>query len=107
TQGRGAARRLSAAGVGVRLVGPGDPLGPAALRGVDLVVDAAYGTGFVDRGAATSKAWRPFDAADVAVLAVDIPSGADGLTGAAVAGVAAARRTVTFAAAKPGLLLLP
>ena len=42
--GRVAARRLSEAGVGVRLVGPGDPLGPAALGGVDLVIDAAYGT---------------------------------------------------------------
>ena len=64
------------------------------------MVDAAYGTGFVDRGT-----WRPFDPGDVPVLAVDIPSGVDGLTGVATGGVAAAQRTVTFAAAKPGLLL--
>ena len=48
-------------------------------------------------GAATS-ATRP-------VLAVDIPSGVDGLTGEAARGVLAADRTVTFAALKPGLLL--
>ena len=38
------------------------------------------------------------------VLAVDIPSGVDGLTGEAGRGVLAADRTVTFAALKPGLL---
>lgn len=105
--GRVAARRLAGAGAAVRVVAPDEPLGPPALRGVDLVIDAAYGTGFVDRGTAGATGWRPFDPAGVPVLAVDIPSGVDGLTGGAVAGVAAARGTVTFAAAKPGLLLLP
>ena len=38
------------------------------------------------------------------VLAVDIPSGVDGLTGEAGRGVLPADRTVTFAALKPGLL---
>jgi NAD(P)H-hydrate epimerase len=38
------------------------------------------------------------------VLAVDIPSGVDGLTGVAGGWPAAAIRTVTFAALKPGLL---
>ena len=38
------------------------------------------------------------------MLAVDIPSGVDGLTGEAGRGVLAADRTVTFAALKPGLL---
>jgi NAD(P)H-hydrate epimerase len=41
------------------------------------------------------------------VLAVDIPSGVDGLTGAARDGAVRADRTVTFAALKPGLLLHP
>ena len=43
----------------------------------------------------------------VPVLAVDIPSGVDGLTGAAGPGAVRADRTVTFAALKPGLLFLP
>ena len=39
------------------------------------------------------------------MLAVDIPSGVDGLTGAAGRAPCCAARTVTFAALKPGLLL--
>jgi len=39
------------------------------------------------------------------VLAVDIPSGVDALTGAAGPGVLAADRTVTFEAIKPGLIV--
>ena len=63
---------------------------------VDLVVDAAYGTGL----------GRPFEApsVDAPVLAVDLPSGLDGLTGEPMGRPLAARRTVTFAAIKPGLL---
>ncbi|MGH9279451.1 MAG: NAD(P)H-hydrate dehydratase, partial [Acidimicrobiales bacterium] len=71
---------------------------PDHLPRCDLVVDAAYGTGF--RG--------DYDAPDPAgapVLAVDIPSGVNGLTGEAGAGAVRAVRTVTFAALKPGLLL--
>jgi NAD(P)H-hydrate epimerase len=95
--GRVAARLLARRGARVRLVGPGDPIGdggPAA----DLVVDAAFGTGF--RGT--------YDAADlppgVPVLAVDIPSGVAGDTGVASGRVLPAVRTVTFVAAKPGLV---
>ena len=43
----------------------------------------------------------------VPVLAVDIPSGVDGLTGARLGAPAPAARTVTFAALKPGLLIEP
>ena len=47
----------------------------------------------------------PGAARDSPVLAVDIPSGVDGLTGEAHGRPWAADRTVTFAALKPGLLL--
>ena len=62
----------------------------------DLVIDAAYGTGF--RGT-----WEPPDAGGAAVLAVDIPSGVDGLTGAAEGPVLAGRphRDVRGAEAGP------
>ena len=43
----------------------------------------------------------------LSVLAVDIPSGVDGLTGRAPGDVLAADATVTFAALKPGLVLPP
>ncbi len=95
--GRDAARRLRRRGVRVIEVDAADA--PPALPAADLVIDAAYGTGF--RGT-----WRAPDT-DAPVLAVDIPSGVDGLTGVASERVLAAERTVTFAALKPGLLLSP
>jgi ADP-dependent NAD(P)H-hydrate dehydratase / NAD(P)H-hydrate epimerase len=96
--GRAAARRLGRRGVSVRIVEAADV--PARLDGADLVIDAAYGTGF--RGS-----WDAPHPGDAMVLAVDIPSGVDGLTGEAGDGVLHADRTVTFAALKPGLLLPP
>ncbi len=72
---------------------------PDHLPAADLVIDAAYGTGF--RGA-----WAA-PATGAPVLAVDIPSGVDGLTGAVAGTSLAAVRTVTFAALKPGLVLAP
>jgi len=92
--GRVAAARLRARGARVEVVEPG----VASLPRCDLVVDAAYGTGF-------HGTWSPpVLEGDPLVLAVDIPSGVDGLTGAADGDVLRADRTVTFAALKPGLL---
>ena len=98
--GRVAARRLEARGAKVMVVPAGspDPIGKQGLQ-IDLVIDAAYGTGF--RG--TYEA--PPVASGVPVLAVDIPSGVAGDTGVAQGRPLAAVRTVTFVAAKPGLLM--
>ena len=95
--GRDAARRLRRRGVRVIEV---DAHGaPSMLPSADLVIDAAFGTGFRgDWSAPESSA---------PVLAVDIPSGVDGLTGSESERVLRAERTVTFAALKPGLLLPP
>jgi ADP-dependent NAD(P)H-hydrate dehydratase / NAD(P)H-hydrate epimerase len=93
--GRAAAARLARRGVRVEVV---DAAGvPDRLPAADLVVDAAYGTGF--RGA-----WDAPDPGGAPVLAVDVPSGVDGLTGEVGGRAMAAVRTVTFAALKPGLL---
>jgi NAD(P)H-hydrate epimerase len=95
--GRVAAARLRRRGVGVRVVdagAAGDGLPPC-----DIVVDAAYGTGF--RG----EYRAPEVPAGALVVAVDIPSGVSGDTGEAAAGAVRADDTVTFAALKPGLLL--
>jgi len=98
--GRDAAARLARRGVKVQVVPAGSPVG--RLPGPpDLVIDAAYGTGF--RG--TYQAPPVGDG--VPVLAVDIPSGVAGLTGAVSGLPSPARRTVTFAALKPGLLFPP
>jgi ADP-dependent NAD(P)H-hydrate dehydratase / NAD(P)H-hydrate epimerase len=96
--GRAAAARLRRRGVRARVV---DAAGaPAALPASDLVIDAAYGTGF--RGEYT-----PPDPGGAPVLAVDIPSGVDGATGSAHGHPLPAEVTVTFAALKPGLLFPP
>lgn len=97
--GREAARRLRARGVRVVEI---DALSlPESLPSADLVIDAAFGTGF--RG----EYRAPIVADDVSVLAVDIPSGVDGLTGGTSERVLAADATITFAALKPGLLFGP
>lgn len=96
--GRVAAALLEARGVKVRVF-DADRC-PHPLPPCHLVVDAAYGTGF--RGT-----WQPPEVGGAAVLAVDITSGVDGLTGGAQPGVWRADRTVTFQALKPGLLLQP
>ena len=95
--GREAARRLRRRGVRVTEVDVGDH--PRRLPDADLVIDAAFGTGF----------HGDYDApeADAPVLACDIPSGVDGRTGTVAGRALSAERTVTFAALKPGLLLSP
>jgi NAD(P)H-hydrate epimerase len=96
--GRSAARRLRRRGVHVEVLAAADA--PGVLPPADLVIDAAYGTGF--RGSYDAP-----EAGRAPVLAVDIPSGVSGLTGEAGGRVLPATRTVTFAALKPGLLLEP
>jgi NAD(P)H-hydrate epimerase len=92
-----------------RWAGPvGAPPDAEDCAGAELIIDALFGAGLS----------RPLDgiAAEVVaslanahpeVLAVDVPSGLDGNTGAARGPVVAADRTVTFCRAKPGHLLLP
>ena len=88
-----------------------EPCRPAVFRRAGLphiVIDGLLGTGF-------SGALRP-DALELVrtvnalpnqpfVLALDIPSGLDGRTGLAMPEAIKAKATVSFAAAKPGLVL--
>jgi len=108
--GRVAARLLRAWGVRVDLLDVGSSFdrGAAArvLARADLFVDAMFGTGF--RGVLEGDAaWIARAAAASRVLAVDIPSGVDGLTGATRGPAVRADSTVTFAYKKPGLLFEP
>ncbi|HEY4377962.1 MAG TPA: NAD(P)H-hydrate epimerase, partial [Acidimicrobiales bacterium] len=95
--GRAAARLLARRGVRCTVVDAA--AGIERLPPCHLVIDAAYGTGF--RGSFTG----PELVEPTPVVAVDIPSGVSGLTGEASGTPWRARRTVTFAALKPGLLL--
>lgn len=74
-----------------------------------LVIDALFGAGLtrpLSGLAAELVAWA--EAGNAAVLAVDVPSGIDGTSGAVVGEVAVhATSTVTFFRRKPGHLLMP
>ena len=126
--GFAAARRLAAAGWPVRVGllgerqalrgdarehaerwrGDVEPLSPALLDSAGVVIDAIFGAGLT----------RPLDGmarmvvemtakCGLPVVAVDVPSGLDGGTGAVLGAAAPATITVTFFRKKPGHLLLP
>ena len=91
-----------------RWSGPIRPLDAELLAGEPLVVDALFGAGLA----------RPIEGAPAALIeainaraldcvAVDMPSGVDGNTGAVLGAAPRCRLTVTFFRAKPGHLLLP
>jgi hydroxyethylthiazole kinase-like uncharacterized protein yjeF len=78
------------------------------LGRADVAVDALFGTGFrgmPEGGPATAIA--ALNASEAPVVAVDIPSGLDGATGTIAGDAVQADLTVTFGAAKTGIVLLP
>ena len=80
----------------------------ADLSRADVSVDAVFGTGF--RGLPEDEwadAIDELNRSDVPVVAVDIPSGVEGETGAVRGSAVVADLTVTFGAAKVGAVLLP
>lgn len=100
------ALRGDAAGAAAGWTGPVEPATPSLLEGAPLVVDALFGAGLA----------RPLDGAALAlvramdgltVVAVDVPSGVHGDSGAIVGAAPAAALTVTFFRPKPGHLLMP
>ena len=95
--GRVAAAALARRGARVEVVDAA--VAPPRLSDCDLVIDAAYGTGF--SGSYDAPQIPP----GTAVLAVDIPSGVNGDTGEMPGRALAAARTLTFAALKRGLLM--
>ncbi|HMK87299.1 MAG TPA: NAD(P)H-hydrate dehydratase [Steroidobacteraceae bacterium] len=84
-----------------------EPLSAQLLEGAELVVDALFGSGL---GRPLSSDVLPtLEAAArraLPVIAVDVPSGLEGDTGASL-GAIAAECTVTFTRKKPGHVLLP
>jgi NAD(P)H-hydrate epimerase len=123
-----AARRLAEQGFRVRLAllgdrsalkgdaaamaelwrGPLEPVGGAGIRDCDLIIDGLFGAGLsrAITGPA-AEAIAAVNASGLPVLAIDVPSGLDGSSGAATGPVITAARTITFFRRKPGHLLLP
>jgi hydroxyethylthiazole kinase-like uncharacterized protein yjeF len=88
--------------------GPVEPATPANLNAADLIVDALFGAG-LDRpvsGGALAMI-EAINATSVPVLAVDLPSGINGTSGAVMGAAVQASETVTFFRRKPGHVLLP
>jgi hydroxyethylthiazole kinase-like uncharacterized protein yjeF len=89
-------------------VTPADPEGLAAGDPSDLVIDALFGAGLdrpvdgLPRAMIESMNVQP-----APILAVDLPSGISGTSGAVMGTAVKASRTVTFFRKKPGHLLLP
>ena len=106
------ALRGDAAIAAARWVGPVVALDQLQIEAADLVVDALFGAGLardVDGAAHAAISRVNAYAAETGrpVLAIDVPSGIDGASGA-VRGIAVqASDTITFFRLKPGHLLLP
>jgi NAD(P)H-hydrate epimerase len=108
SQARDVARtRAKKAGVSIVAL-PADEREARALLENAIGVDGMFGTGArLPLPEEYRHLARALDARERAVLAIDIPSGTDALTGAVSDDAVRATLTVTLAAAKPGLLLEP
>jgi hydroxyethylthiazole kinase-like uncharacterized protein yjeF len=104
---RGRLKGDAAAAV-ARWTGPVEPAVPEALDPDSVVVDALFGAG-LDRDV-TGLARAMIEAMNrgrAPIIAVDLPSGVNGTSGAAMGAAVRATETVTFFRAKPGHFLLP
>ncbi|WAC25942.1 NAD(P)H-hydrate dehydratase [Ancylobacter sp. SL191] len=103
-----AALKGDAAAMAARWAGPVEEAAAVRLEGVDLIIDALFGAGLArDLDGPARALVERVNAAGRPVLAVDLPSGIDGASGAVRGAAITAQASVTFFRAKPGHLLLP
>ncbi len=88
--------------------GPIKPASVAAFAGVHIVIDALFGAGLDRPVEGLPRAMiEAMNAQSAPVIAVDLPSGINGTSGAVMGVAVNAERTITFFRKKPGHLLLP
>ena len=97
-----------AAGAADAWKGPIEPAQVSALSDADVVIDALFGSG-LDRPVdeRTRTLIEAMNAQSAPVVAVDLPSGINGSSGAVMGAAVKAAQTVTFFRKKTGHLLLP
>lgn len=83
-------------------------LGDYRVEDGDVIIDAVFAAGLTrDISTPLAELIERINETGCPIVAVDLPSGIDGLTGEAKGIAFKAQRTVTFVARKPGHLLLP
>jgi hydroxyethylthiazole kinase-like uncharacterized protein yjeF len=91
-----------------RWSGPTDRAAPGQLAAAELIIDALFGAGLDREVTGEARAMiEAMNAAKVPVIAVDLPSGINGASGAVMGVAVKAAQTVTFFRRKTGHLLLP
>jgi ADP-dependent NAD(P)H-hydrate dehydratase / NAD(P)H-hydrate epimerase len=86
----------------------GEDIGRYEPREGDVVIDGLFGAGLArDVPPDVANLIRAVDRAGTPVIAIDLPSGLDGRTGAVLGAAFRAAHTVTFMTRKPGHLLIP
>lgn len=88
--------------------GPTELATPATLGDGDVIIDALFGAGLDRDVEGLSRAMiEAMNATTAPVIAIDLPSGVNGTTGASMGAAVNASHTVTFFRRKIGHLLLP
>ena len=96
--------------MGGRIIAAANEAAPvlAGIKEADLIVDAIFGTGLSkDVGGVAAAVIDGINGSGKTVIAVDIPSGLDGLRGVPLGAAVRATHTYTYGHAKPGHLLHP
>ena len=84
------------------------PASPEELTGADVVIDALFGAGLDRPVSGSAQAMiEAVNAQAAPIIAVDLPSGINGTTGAVMGSAIKAEQTVTFFRKKPGHVLMP
>jgi hydroxyethylthiazole kinase-like uncharacterized protein yjeF len=106
--GNAAALRGDAAAAAQRWGRPIEAAEATTLAGAGVIIDALFGAGLNRAVDGVARAIiEAMNASGAPIIAVDLPSGINGASGAVMGAAVKARASITFFRRKPGHLLLP